>query len=184
MHLKKRDFSVRRGEKRRNTGYVFRAFSTKHDGKRSFFRLPDPYLACPKDAAYFFGATQAQVKDWLSELPVSSVVCEGRTYFILDEGPISGSIPDCMFLAGFDPLMLGYQKTESLYLPPEHLRGIFSLAGIVMPALLLRGRVAGRWKRTGKKLRITAFEPLSREDKARIAGSAEELWSGVKLEFQ
>ncbi|MCI7741655.1 MAG: hypothetical protein MSO56_05030, partial [Clostridiales bacterium] len=47
-HLKKRAFSVRRGEKRRNTGFVFRAFSTKHDGKRSFFRLPDPYLACPK----------------------------------------------------------------------------------------------------------------------------------------
>ena len=136
-----------------------------------------------KDAAYFFGATQAQVKDWLSELPVSSAVCEGRTYFMLDEGPVSGSIPDCLFLAGFDPLMLGYQKTESLYLPPEHLRGIFSLAGIVMPALLLRGRVAGRWKRTGKKLRITAFAPLSREDKERIAGSAEELWSGCRIEF-
>ena len=78
----------------------------------------------------------------------------------------------------------GKPWTESLYLPPEHLRGIFSLSGIVMPALLLRGRVAGRWKRTGKKLAITAFEPLSREDKERIAGSAEELWSGVKLEFQ
>ena len=136
-----------------------------------------------KDAAYFFGATQAQVKDWLSELPVSSAVCEGRTYFTLDEGPVSGSIPDCLFLAGFDPLMLGYQKTESLYLPPEHLRGIFSLSGIVMPALLLRGRVAGRWKRTGKKLAITAFAPLSREDKERIAGSAEALWSGCRIEF-
>ena len=136
-----------------------------------------------KDAAYFFGATQAQVKDWLSELPVSSAVCEGRTYFMLDEGPVSGSIPDCLFLAGFDPLMLGYQKTESLYLPPEHLRGIFSLSGIVMPALLLRGRVAGRWKRTGKKLAITAFAPLSREDKERIAGSAEALWSGCRIEF-
>ena len=78
----------------------------------------------------------------------------------------------------------GKPWTESLYLPPEHLRGIFSLAGIVMPALLLRGRVAGRWKRTGKKLRITAFEPLSREDKELIAGKGEELWSGVKLEFQ
>ena len=136
-----------------------------------------------KDAAYFFGATQAQVKDWLSELPVSSAVCEGRTYFMLDEGPVSGSIPDCLFLAGFDPLMLGYQKTESLYLPPEHLRSIFSLSGIVMPALLLRGRVAGRWKRTGKKLAITAFAPLSREDKERIAGSAEALWSGCRIEF-
>ena len=101
----------------------------------------------------------------------------------MDEGPVSGSIPDCLFLAGFDPLMLGYQKTESLYLPPEHLRGIFSLAGIVMPALLLRGRVAGRWKRTGKRLAITAFAPLSREDKELIAGKGEELWSGVKLEF-
>ena len=53
MHLKKRDFSVRRGEKRRNTGVVFRAFSTKHDGKRSFFRLPHPYLACPKWSIFF-----------------------------------------------------------------------------------------------------------------------------------
>ena len=52
LHLKKRAFSVRRGEKRRNTGVVFRAFSTKHDGKISFFRLPDPYLACPKGGAF------------------------------------------------------------------------------------------------------------------------------------
>ena len=84
---------------------------------------------------------------------------------------------------GFDQLMLGYQKTESLFLPPEHLRGIFSLSGMVMPALLLRGRVAGRWKRTGKKLLITAFEAISREDREQIAEKAEELWSGVKLEF-
>ena len=77
----------------------------------------------------------------------------------------------------------GKPWTESLYLPPEHLREIFSLAGIVMPALLLRGRVAGRWKRTGKKLAITAFAPLSREDKERIAGSAEALWSGCRIEF-
>ena len=75
------------------------------------------------------------------------------------------------------------QPVEGLYLPPEHLRGIFSLSGIVMPALFLRGRVAGRWKRTGKKLAITAFAPLSREDKERIAGSAEALWSGCQIEF-
>lgn len=136
-----------------------------------------------KDGAYFFGTTQAQVKAWLEQLPVRSTLCEGRTCFYLDEGTVSGSIPDCLFLAGFDQLMLGYQKTESLFLPPEHLRGIFSLSGFVMPALLLRGRVVGRWKRTGKKLLITAFEAISREDRERIAAKAEELWSGVKLEF-
>lgn len=148
---------------------------------RRYFRNFGP--ATIKDGAYFFGTTQAQVKAWLKELPVRSTLCEGRTYFTLDESPVSGSIPDCLFLAGFDQLMLGYQKTESLFLPPEHLRGIFSLSGFVMPALLLRGRVVGRWKRTGKKLLITPFEPISREDRERIAEKAEELWSGVKLEF-
>jgi hypothetical protein len=39
---KKRDFCVGRGEKRRNTGYVFRAFSTKPGAKRSVLRLSHP----------------------------------------------------------------------------------------------------------------------------------------------
>lgn len=34
--------------------------------------------------------------------------------------------------------MLDYQKKESICLPQEHLRGIFNLAGIVMPSILLK----------------------------------------------
>lgn len=55
--------------------------------------------------------------------------------------------PRCLFLAGFDQLMLGYEKKESLYLAPENLRAIFNLAGIVMPPVMLDGRVVGKWKR-------------------------------------
>ena len=55
-------------------------------------------------------------------------------------------MPDCLFLAGFDQLMLGYLKTESIFLAKEYIRGIFNLSGIVMAPILLRGRVAGRWK--------------------------------------
>ena len=55
-------------------------------------------------------------------------------------------IPHCIFFAGFDQLMLGYQKSKSIYLPKEHLRGIFNLAGIVMPSILLNGRVVGKWQ--------------------------------------
>ena len=46
-HRKKRDFCVGQGEKRRNTGYVFRAFSTKSGAKRSFLRLSHPLAAHP-----------------------------------------------------------------------------------------------------------------------------------------
>lgn len=77
-------------------------------------------------------------------------------------------VPECLFLAGFDPLMLGYQKTESLYLPPEYLRQIFTLARIVKPSILLDGRIVGTWKSKGKKAEITLFESILPEKKKKI----------------
>ena len=137
--------------------------------------------ATVKDAAYFFATTQTEVKGWLAKLPVTSTVCDGRTYYYIDNGAISpATLPECIFLAGFDPLMLGYQKTESLYLPPEHLRGIFNLAGIVMPGILLRGRVVGKWKRKDAKLSVTLFEPVCAKDKKRIERSGQALWPELK----
>ncbi len=139
-----------------------------------------------RDAAYFFGTAQAQVKSYLSRLPVESTDCEGRTFYYIPAGEGGGAngqqgIPACLFLAGFDPLMLGYQKTESLYLPGEYLRGIFNLGGIVMPAILLDGRVVGRWKKKGGKVELTLFAPLGRHDREKINGAARELWPGLTV---
>lgn len=138
------------------------------------------------DAMYFLGAKQSEVKKWLSLLPVESTTIEGKTYFYMENGnAYSEAIPKCIFLAGFDQLMLGYQKKESLYLPPEHLRGIFNLAGIVMPALLLDGRVVGKWKQKNGKLSVTLFESLGARNKNAVTREAERLWDGLKkIEFE
>ena len=136
------------------------------------------------DAMYFLGAKQSEVKAWLAVLPVQSVEFAGKTYFYIENGePPTADIPPCLFLAGFDQLMLGYQKKESLYLPPEHLRGIFNLAGIVMPAVLLRGRVVGRWKKKGARLSATLFEPLSADDRTIISDAAEVIFSDLRELF-
>lgn len=67
------------------------------------------------DAMYFFHASAKAVRGWLAELPVHSAHCSGREYFWLDgEDAAPASPPECRFLAGFDPLMLGYEKKESL----------------------------------------------------------------------
>lgn len=129
------------------------------------------------DAMYFFRATATQVKSWLRKLPVSAVQCQDKTYYYIENGKAYGKdIPRCLFLAGFDQLMLGYEKKESLYLPPEHLRKIFNLAGIVMPAVLLNGQIVGRWKKKGYKLTVEAFLPLSKCEKGIIENSANSLW--------
>lgn len=133
--------------------------------------------ATVKDAAYFFGTAQGEVKKLLAELPVEAAQLGGRTYFSLGREEPRGGLPRCVFLAGFDPLMLGYEKRENPFLPPERLRGIFSLAGMVRPALLVDGRVAGRWSRKGRRLLIEPFS-LSGADRRAAAQAAGELWGG------
>lgn len=136
-----------------------------------------------RDAAYFFHVTQAQVKSWLKSLPVESFSLEGQTYFHIPRQEDAPAIPDCLLLAGFDQLMLGYRKEDNPFLPQEHLRGIFNLAGIVMPAILLRGRVVGRWKMEKGKLILTAFENIPQKDRKIILRKAESLWEIRKVEW-
>lgn len=135
-----------------------------------------------KDAAYFFGTTQTEVKAWLEELPVAETVLDGKTYFYIDDGVPTVELPGCLFLAGFDQLMLGYEKTESLFLPREHMRDIFNLAGIVRPAILIDGNVAGWWNMKNRKLTLTMF---GNYDADRIIESANRHWTDIKkIEFR
>ena len=130
-----------------------------------------------KDAAYFFGTTQTKVKSWLKQLPITKTLLDGKSYLYIDNGLPTGILPDCLFLAGFDQLMLGYEKTESLFLPREHMRDIFNLAGIVRPAILVNGTVVGWWNLRNCKLKISLFAPA---DQKPISDAATELWSDLK----
>lgn len=130
-----------------------------------------------KDAAYFFGATQAKVKSWLKQLPVTETRLDGKTYFYIENALPAWELPACLFLAGFDQLMLGYEKTESLFLSKEHIRDVFNLSGIVRPAILVNGTVAGWWNLKDRKLKITLFSPA---DKTLISDTAARLWSDLK----
>ena len=132
-----------------------------------------------RDAAYFFRWTQSDIKTLLTRLPAETAVVDGRTYFFIPNGEPERDMPEVILLAGFDPLMMGYRKEDNPFLPQAHLRGIFNLAGIVNPPILLHGRVVGKWKishgqtaEKGGKIELTAFEPLPAADKARIESEA------------
>lgn len=134
-----------------------------------------------KDAMYYFHATKRQVINWLAALPVKSVECGGKNYYYIENGrTYRDPIPECLFLAGFDQLMLGYEKKENPFLPSEHLRGIFNLAGIVMPAILLHGRVVGKWKKVGGQLQIALFESIEENERRSVCNAAERLWSDLR----
>ena len=73
--------------------------------------------------------------------------------------------------------MLGYEKTENLFLTNEHMREFFHLAGIVRPAILVNGTVVGWWNFKNCKLRIMLFSPA---DQKLISDAATGLWSDLK----
>jgi hypothetical protein len=137
--------------------------------------------ATVRDAAYFFGTTQKKIKACLTELPVQETVWNGNTYFYIGREFSETAIPQCLFLSGFDQLILGYEKTENLFLYKEHMREIFTLAGIVRPALLINGNVAGWWNRKDRKLTVSLFHDT---DKDLIVQKAEEMWGKCPITFK
>lgn len=133
------------------------------------------------DAMYFFRWPQKKIRILLDGLQAKTLTCNGRTYYYLvqPEGP--PPIPRCIFLAGFDPLLLGYEKKESLYLPPEHLKKVFNNTGIVFPSLLIDGQVKGRWKEQPKRVEITLFEPLNKTQTQAVRRECRRLWPEKQL---
>lgn len=132
--------------------------------------------ATVRDMCYFFALPQRTLLPVLEALAPDRFICEGKTFYCIGDINVSGSIDCCRFLAGFDPLLLGYEKKESLLLPQEALRAIFTLSGIVRPAILLNGRVVGFWKKNGKTLQLTGTEPLHSLQCIRIEEEADALW--------
>jgi len=142
--------------------------------------------ATVRDAAYYFGWTQTFVKEIIRKLPLLQVVIGGKNYFYLEDFKNDyPDIPPCILLAGFDQLMLGYQKKDSIYLPQKNLRGIFNLAGIVMPPILLNGVVVGRWRKKNKKISFEMFEEISIKKRNHIKSVADELFNDIqKIEWK
>lgn len=137
--------------------------------------------ATVKDAAYFLGWTQKEVKQQISRLNPEGFSHNNCIFYYIPQELPSVDCPPVLFLAGFDQLMLGYEKRDSLFLPPPYLRDIFTRSGIVRPALLIDGTVSGHWNLKNGTLTITLLHPA---DHASIAEAVQTQWPNLKkIEF-
>lgn len=128
--------------------------------------------ATVKDCAAFFGMKMIQLKPLLQGI-LAELVCSeiaGEKYY--HARPLTeGTIPDCVLIPGFDQLVLGY-RDRSRMLDPRHARKLTNVAGIVFPAILLRGMIRARWKLEGNVIIVTPFERLLKKDMTAIRREA------------
>lgn len=133
--------------------------------------------AAVSDAAYFFGWPQREIKALLPRLELEAVSVADQVFYHIPGPEPETDMPRCIFLAGFDQLMLGYEKTRSLFLSNDHLRDIFTLSGIVRPGLLVDGTIKGYWNIKNCHLTIHTFET---PEESILRTAAEKQWPDLK----
>lgn len=143
---------------------------------RRYFRHLGP--ATLRDCAAFTGYGSKAVQEVLRKhpLPLKSVSCDGADYFHLGPLRARGDIPPCLFLSGFDQLLLAYRDRSRL-LDDKHKPDVVTNTGIVHPTVLLDGRLKAKWKKDGQTIRVTPFTKLSKRDRAAIADRGMEVFA-------
>ena len=161
-----------------------------HRGNQPTFVLLDewisPGLAFGQEEAlaglatrYFTGHGPATLQDfaWWSGLKVadakkgieaagtalSQVTIGGREYFTDPETPdLTGGGQEAYLLPGFDEYILGYRDRNIVLDPSLAGRIVIGENGMMLPTIIIEGKVAGRWKRiVGKREIIITLHPFS-----------------------
>lgn len=137
-----------------------------------------------RDAQTFFGMPQRELKALLEQSAEESVSIGKDAYFYMpNELPEGAEVPQVLFLAGFDQLLLGYRKKDNPFLPTEHIKRVYNNTGIVFPTVLLHGRVSAVWKRAGKSLEIRPFGKITAKDKKQIERKAVDNFGGAGVQW-
>lgn len=138
-----------------------------------------------RDACYFFGWKKKELEGILQDLcDVEISECKGHTVYELhEEMDTYPRIPTVVFLSGFDPLMLGYEKKENPFLPQCHLRKVFNLQGIVYSCFLYKGTVAGRWKLEKQTLQLFPFEDFDAVQRRQLEQAAQRQFQPARVEW-
>jgi hypothetical protein len=150
---------------------------------RRYFKGFGP--ATMEDCAYCTGWKKWEIKDVIKKhgIHLNSVLCENKGYFFADSLPGIDEIPSCLFLAGFDQLVMGY-RDRSRMMDEGYKRDVTTNTGIVHPTILLNGRIQAKWKKNGRKLTVTPFCVIPQRDRNRIARHAKKLFHGDELEVK
>lgn len=128
-----------------------------------------------QDIAWWSGLSLGSVDEGLTGLDVlEDDGPDGRTYLDLPAAPAPRDLPGVRLLPEFDALMCGYDPAgRQRFAEPAHLTRLWIGAnGLVLPPLLVDGRITGYWRAMGsakrRPLEVVWFAGTRRPRKAEL----------------
>ncbi|HFI0835291.1 TPA: crosslink repair DNA glycosylase YcaQ family protein [Streptococcus suis] len=125
------------------------------------------------DARYYFKENKSTVLDWMKQLDLKTLEVAGEERFYLGKLE-EAEVPDCLFIAGFDQLLLGYEKKANPFFDPKNIRQIYTLTGIVKPVVFYKGRLVATWRRDKDRIELAIFEDLTRQEQQELENYRQE----------
>ena len=148
--------------------------------ERYFRRLGPATMA---DCATFMGWRRKEFHATLAKHPLplqSAPGPNGAEYHWLGNLPTTGDLPSCVFLTGFDQMLMAYRDRSRL-LDDEHRREVVTNTGIIHPTILVNSRLRARWRMDNGRLAITPFAPLTLRQRKAIATTAKERFPEMEV---
>ncbi|MBY5005199.1 winged helix DNA-binding domain-containing protein [Streptococcus suis] len=133
------------------------------------------------DARYYFKENKSTVLNWMKQLDLKTVEVAGEERFYLGELE-EAALPDCLFIAGFDQLLLGYEKEANPFFDPKHIRQIYTLTGIVKPVVFYKGRLVATWRRDKGRIELSIFEKLTSQEQKELENYRQDYEERLKQE--
>jgi hypothetical protein len=128
-----------------------------------------------QDVAWWAGIPLAAVADGLAGVDVVEQEGPGgRAYVDLPDAPAPRDLPGVRLLPEFDALLCGYDsKARDRFVSPEHHRRLWNESnGMLLPPLLVDGRITGFWRAAGttrrRPLEVTWFARTRRPRRAEL----------------
>lgn len=112
---------------------------------------------------------------------------DGRSYVDVPHAPAARDLPGVRFLPEFDALMCGYDpSSRDRFADPGHLRRLWNQNnGMVLPPLLVDGRITGYWRATGsakkRSLDVVWFAGTRKPRKAELEGPVAALEAALDI---
>jgi hypothetical protein len=141
------------------------------------------------DLAWWSGLRVGRIAEVLGQ--VDDLICEtgpdGREYVDLPDRPPGRELDDVRLLPEFDAVLCAYEPSaRGRFVAPEHHRALWrSPNGLVLPPLLVDGRVGGHWRSTGsakrRPLEVTWFAGTRKPRKSELADAVRRLEASLDI---
>jgi hypothetical protein len=144
---------------------------------RRYFTSHGP--ATLRDFAWWSGLRVSEARDGLEMAArhLSRETTDAVDYWMPHSTTVEGtSAPAVHLLPGFDEYMLGYTDRTTALDPAHSQKIVPGNNGMFMPTIVIRGRIAGTWKRTiGRKgitIEACPFAPLNKTETRAFTAAA------------